>query len=219
MLLSSLTELLPLLLKGLGVTLQITAAGLVVATCAAFTAGLGISSNHRAVRALARAYIDLFRGTSALVQLFWVYYALPIFGLHIEAMPAAIVVLGLNIGAYGAEVVRGALAAVPQEQAEAAAALNLTERQTLWHIRLPQALPAMMPPFGNLAIELLKSTALVSLITLADLTFQAQVLRASTLQTAEVFGLVLVLYFTVAWMLGQSVRWLERCLARSQGRA
>ena len=71
----------------------------------------------------------------------------------------------------------------------------------------------------TLAIELLKSTALVSLITLADLTFQAQVLRASTLQTAEVFGLVLVLYFTVAWMLGQSVRWLERCLARSQGRA
>ncbi len=219
MLLSSLPDFLPLLLKGLGVTLQITAAGLVVAICAAFTAGLGISSRSRAIRALARAYVDVFRGTSALVQLFWVYYALPIFGVNIEAMPAAIVVLGLNIGAYGAEVVRGALVAVPKEQAEAAAALNLTERQTLWHIRLPQAVPAMMPPFGNLAIELLKSTALVSLITLADLTFQAQVLRASTLQTAEIFGLVLVLYFAVAWLLGHSVRRAERYLARSQGRA
>lgn len=203
-------DLLPALLKGLWVTLQITAGGALVALLAAFTAGLARLSRRAWLRWAALLYIDLFRGTSALVQLFWGYFALPAFGINLDAMTVAIAVLGLNIGAYGAEVVRGALQAVPREQREAATALNFSQRQALWRVILPQAVALMLPPAGNLSIELLKSTALVSLITLGDLTFQAQLLRTSTLRSAEIFGLVLLLYFVVAQLLACFFRALER---------
>ena len=184
-----------------------------VAAVAALAAGLARCSQHTWVSIPALAYIDLFRGTSALVQLFWAYFALPLFGVKLDAMSVAIVVLGLNIGAYGAEVVRGAIQAVPVAQREAAVALNFSEGQAMWRIILPQALFAMLPPLGNLLIELLKSTALVSLITLNDLTFQGQLLRSATLRSAEIFSLVLFLYFLGALVITQGVRWLERRLA------
>ena len=206
-------DLLPTLLQGLRITLLITAGGAVVAALAAFAAGLARLSRHAWMKIPALAYIDVFRGTSALVQLFWAYFALPLLGIKLTAMTVGITVLGLNIGAYGAEVVRGAVQAVPADQHEAAIALNFTERQAMWRIILPQAVLPMLPPFGNLLIELLKSTALVSLITLGDLTFQAQLLRGATLRSAEIFTLVLCLYFLVALAISRSMRWLERRLA------
>jgi polar amino acid transport system permease protein len=209
-------DLLPPLLAGLRVTLMLTAAGAVLALAAALTAGLARISRRAWVRSLAVAYIDVFRGTSALVQLFWAYFALPLLGVRLDAMTAGILVLGLNIGAYGAEVVRGALLAVPRGQWEAARALGFRRRQAVARVVLPQAVPAMLPPFGNLSIELLKSTALVSLITLADLTFQAQVVRAATLRSAEVFALVLLLYFGVAQAMAFGMRRLEARLARGR---
>jgi polar amino acid transport system permease protein len=138
-------DLLPTLLQGLWITLLITAGGAMVAAVAAFAAGLARLSQRVWVRLPAIVYIDLFRGTSALVQLFWAYFALPLLGIKLDAVTVGITVLGLNIGAYGAEVVRGAIQAVPVEQHEAAVALNFTEHQTLWHIVLPQALLAMLP--------------------------------------------------------------------------
>jgi len=206
-------DLLPALLEGLWVTLTVTAGGAIVAAVAAFAAGLARLSRHVCVSAAGLVYIDLFRGTSALVQLFWAYFALPLLGVKLDAMTVGIVVLGLNIGSYGAEVVRGAVQAVPVEQHEASVALNFSERQAMWRIILPQALLAMLPPFGNLLIELLKGTALVSLITLHDLTFQAQLLRSATLRSAEIFTLVLFIYFVVAQVIAQGVGWLERWLA------
>ncbi|QBQ54919.1 ectoine/hydroxyectoine ABC transporter permease subunit EhuC [Nitrosococcus wardiae] len=206
-------DLLPPLLSGLAVTAGLTVGGIIVAAVAAFTAGLAQLSRHWYLRVISIVYIDLFRGTSALVQLFWAYFALPMLGVELSAMATGIWVLGLNIGAYGAEVVRGAIQAVPQEQREAAVALNFTPRQTLWRIIIPQAVPAMLPPFGNLLIELLKSTALVSMITLSELTFQGQMLRASTLRSAEIFALVLVLYFLLAQIIAFIIRRLERKFA------
>ncbi|MGD8824231.1 MAG: ectoine/hydroxyectoine ABC transporter permease subunit EhuC [Myxococcales bacterium] len=208
-----LLDLLPSLLKGLQVTLIVTAGGAVVASLAAFAAGLARLSRHLWVRFAALVYIDVFRGTSALVQLFWAYFALPLLGVKLDPMTVGIVVLGLNIGAYGAEVVRGAIQAVPVGQREAAIALNFSGRQTMWRIVLPQAALSMLPPFGNLLIELLKSTALVSLITLSDLTFEAQLLRSATLRSAEIFTLVLIIYFLVALCITYGMRWLERRLA------
>lgn len=206
-------DLLPPLLQGLIVTVELTVGGALVACLAAFSGGLGRLSRYRVLRGVARAYIDLFRGTSALVQLFWVYFALPLLGITLTATTTGLLVLGLNTGAYGAEVVRGAIQAVPKAQREAALALNFTERQTLWRIVLPQATLAMLPPFGNLLIELLKNTALVSLITLSDLTFQGQILRAATLRSGEIFGLLLVIYFLLALSMTFGMRRLERKLA------
>ena len=206
-------DLLPSLLKGLVVTAEITLGAAVVGLLGGFLGGLGRLSANRFVRGISRLYIDIFRGTSALVQLFWVYFALPLFGVSFEAMTAGILVLGLNVGAYGSEVVRGAIQAVPREQREAALALNLTERQAMWHVVLPQAVLPMIPPFGNLMIELLKGTSLVSLITLSELTFQGQILRAATLRSGEIFGLILLLYFLLALAITFTTKRLENRLA------
>ena len=145
-----------------------------------------------------------------------VYFALPLLGISLDAMTAGILVLGLNAGAYGSEVVRGAIKSVPREQVEAAIALNLSERQTLWRIVLPQAILTMIPPFGNLLIELLKGTALVSLITLSELTFRGQMLRTAMLRSGEIFGLILLLYFLLSLIITFGMRRLEQRLAIGQ---
>ena len=203
-------ELVPPLLEGLAVTLEIMAGAVVLAVPLALAAGVGRLSTLRPVRWLASIYVEVFRGTSALVQLFWFYFVLPLFGVQLPAMLVGIVVLALNAGAYGAEVVRGALRAVPPGQREAGVALNLPRGQIMRRIVVPQAIPAMLPPAGNLLIELLKNTALVSLITITDLTFRGQLLRSETLRTTEIFTLMLLLYFAVALLITAGVRLLER---------
>lgn len=203
-------ELVPPLLEGLAVTLEIMAGAVVLAVPLALAAGVGRLSTLRPVRWLASIYVEVFRGTSALVQLFWFYFVLPLFGVQLPAMLVGIVVLALNAGAYGAEVVRGAIRAVPPGQREAGVALNLTRGQIMRRIVVPQAIPAILPPAGNLLIELLKNTALVSLITITDLTFRGQLLRSETLRTTEIFTLMLLLYFAVALLITAGVRLLER---------
>jgi len=203
-------ELAPPLLQGLGVTLQIMAGAVVLAVPLALAAGIGRLSSLRPLRWVTAVYVEVFRGTSALVQLFWFYFVLPLFGVQLPAMLVGIVVLALNAGAYGAEVVRGAIRAVPPGQREAGIALNLTRGQIMRRIVVPQAVPAMLPPAGNLLIELLKNTALVSLITITDLTFRGQLLRSETLRTTEIFSLMLLMYFAVALVITAGVRLLER---------
>ncbi|KNE29272.1 ectoine/hydroxyectoine ABC transporter permease subunit EhuC [Achromobacter spanius] len=202
--------LVPPLLEGLGVTLQIMAGAVVLAVPLALASGIGRLSPLRPVRWLSSVYVEVFRGTSALVQLFWFYFVLPLFGVQLPAMLVGIVVLALNAGAYGAEVVRGAIRAVPPGQREAGIALNLTRTQIMRRIVVPQAIPAMLPPAGNLLIELMKNTALVSLITITDLTFRGQLLRSETLRTTEIFTLMLLMYFAVALVITACVHLLER---------
>lgn len=202
------------LLHGLAVTVELTAGAGAFAIVVGLAAGLARSSRLRVLSWPAAVYVEVFRGTSALVQLFWFYFVLPFFGIRLTAFAAGILVLGLNTGAYGAEVVRGAVQAVPRGQRDAAAALNLAPLRTLYRIVLPQAVPLMLPPAGNLLIELLKNSALVSLITITELTFTAQLLRAETLRSAEIFALVLALYFAVALCITGGVRLLERRSAR-----
>jgi len=202
-----------LILDGAVVTIELTVMGCALALVAAFIAGLGRISRHWPLRALATAYVEFFRGTSIFVQLFWAYFVLPLFGLPLTPLQAGVLALGLNVGAYGAEVVRGAILALPREQYEACTALNLSRFQRMRYVILPQALVLMLPTFGNNAIELLKGTAVVSLISLSDLTFQAQVVRAQTGSTAMPFLTILVLYFAIALVLSFSIRGLERKLS------
>lgn len=203
-----------LILQGAWVTVQLTLMGSALAVVVAFAAGLGRLSRFMAVRALATTYIEFFRGTSIFVQLFWVYFVLPFAGITLTPLQAGVLALGLNVGAYGAEVVRGAVKAIGREQREACIALNLTRFQAMRHIVLPQALPLMLPTFGNNAIELLKGTAVISLISLSDMTFQAQVVRAQTGSTLIPFATILLLYFVMAWLISLGMRWLERRVSR-----
>lgn len=205
-------DLVPQLLEGVRVTLRLTIGGALIAVACALAAGTGRTAAWFGWRWLSIGYIELFRGTSVLVQLFWFYFALPRLGVQMSALTAGVLALGLNAGAYGAEIVRGALLGVPRGQIEAAIALGYGPRQIRWRIVFPQAARAMLPPAGNLMIELLKNTALASMITLGDLTYHGQVLRASTLRTAEVFGLILVMYLALAQLIAFGVRRLERAL-------
>lgn len=204
-----------LILQGALVTLELTVMGSALALVMAFIAGLGRLSRFFAIRALATTYIEFFRGTSIFVQLFWVYFVLPFAGVTLTPMQAGVLALGLNVGAYGAEVVRGAIKSVPREQFEACIAVNLSPFQRMRHIILPQALPLMLPTFCNNAIELLKGTAVVSLISLTDMTFQAQVVRAQTGSTLVPFGTILILYFAMSWTISFLMRRLERRVTRN----
>ncbi|MDQ4037024.1 MAG: ectoine/hydroxyectoine ABC transporter permease subunit EhuC [Actinomycetota bacterium] len=210
-------DYLPLLLQGAWVTIQITAGAAVLGLVCAFAAGLAAVSGHRVLRGVAIVYVEFFRGTSALVQLFWLFFALPLVGIRFEPIAAGIVALGLNIGSYGSEVVRGAIRAIPKGQYEATVALNMTPYRRMRSVILPQAVVGMLPPFGNLLIELLKGTSLVSIISIADLTFNAQVLRSAALPTLQVFLVVLVLYFVMAYTLTLGMKVLERRAAASIG--
>ncbi|MCW5692918.1 MAG: ectoine/hydroxyectoine ABC transporter permease subunit EhuC [Pseudolabrys sp.] len=208
------TQLLPNLIKGAEVTAIIAIASTLLGAVFAFAAGIARVAGGRLLSAIALIYIEIFRGTSLLVQLFWLYYALPLVGISFDPIATGIVGLALNIGAYGAEVVRGALVSVSEQQREAAKALNFNRAHTLMHIVLPQAVIEMMPSFGNLAIQNLKDTALVSFISIADLSFQAQSLRNLTLQSVPIYTLTLLLYFAMALVIAALMRWLEKKLRR-----
>jgi polar amino acid transport system permease protein len=198
-----------LILKGAEATVELTVMGAILALVMAFAAGLGRVSRFFAVRAVATAYVEFFRGTSVFVQLFWAYFVLPMAGLSLTPLQAGVLALGLNVGAYGAEVVRGAVVSIGQEQRSACIALNLSRYQRMRHVILPQALPLMLPTFGNNAIELLKGTAVVSLISLGDMTFQAQVVRSQTGNTLIPFATILALYFAMACVISFGMRKLE----------
>ena len=218
---ASFREFIPGLLAGAWITLQITAAGCVLAVLMGLIAGLCKLYGKLPLRWLAVTYIEVFRGTSALVQLFWLFFVLPHFGVILAPMTVAIIALGLNVGAYGAEVVRGAILAVPRGQFEAAIALNMSRPTMLWRIILPQAFVRMIPPWGNLFIELLKASALVSLITISDLTFKAYQMNQTTFRTTEIFSVVLVMYLGIALLITTAMRALEARASTglSRGRA
>ncbi|GAB2895401.1 ectoine/hydroxyectoine ABC transporter permease subunit EhuC [Paralcaligenes ginsengisoli] len=208
------------LLQGAWVTVQLTVFSTLLGAVVAFALGVGKLARNRPCRLVSIAIIEVFRGTSLLVQLFWLYFALPILGqaigmdLRLPPVAAGVLALSLNIGAYGAEVVRGAIQAVPREQYEAAKALDFTPRQTLWRIAIPQAVPEMMPSFGNLAVQNLKDTALVSLISLGDLAFRAEQIRNFTQDSTTIYTLLLFMYFGMALVLTAIMKLLERSVGR-----
>lgn len=208
-------DLVPSLLPGAVTTLQITALSALVGLVMAFISGLAKLSRWRLVSLAATAYIEVFRGSSALVQVFFFFFVLPLFGLTLSPVVAGVMALGLNTGAYGGEVVRSAILSIDRGQREAATALNMTARQTLRRIIIPQALVRMLPPFGNLTIELLKFTSLVSFITLTELTFAGKLLFQTVGRREEIYTIILLMYFFMALPLTLAIRWLERRIGAS----
>ncbi|MEX0761332.1 MAG: ectoine/hydroxyectoine ABC transporter permease subunit EhuC [Dehalococcoidia bacterium] len=203
------------LVNGTWLTIRLTLVAVLLGTGMSILSGLASLSPWRGIRAVNRVYVDFFRGTSAIVQLFWIFFALPLVGISLSAFAAGVVTLGLNMGSYGSEVVRGAILAVPKGQMEAAVSLNLSTMQRMRHVIFPQAIVAMLPPYGNLLIELLKATALVSLITLSDLAFEAQKLRElGVASTTVLFSTILVIYFVLALGITGLVRLAERFFSR-----
>ena len=176
-------------------------------------------SKNLIIQVLATVYIEFYRGTSLIIQMFWIYYVLPLFGLPLPALLAGVLALGMNFGAYGAEVLRAGILAVPKGQWEGALALNFSKAKRMQRIIIPQIYPIILPPASNLAVELLKGTALVSLITLVDLMFVAKQINMMTWLSAQSFGLALLIYYIMArFVLVPFLRWLEVLAAKKVGR-
>jgi polar amino acid transport system permease protein len=206
--------------SGTLVTMVLTVLAALLAMAIALAAGLMRMSPNMLVRGTATVYIEIFRGTSLLVQLYWIFFVLPLFGITLEKFTAGFVAVGMNLGAYGAELVRGAILSVPKGQWEAALALNMGPAKRMRRVILPQALLIMLPSWGNLMIELLKGTALVALIAVADLMFQVKQINGTTFLSAESFGTALIIYYVIArFMITPFMRWLERFMLRKMGRA
>ncbi|MCG0290306.1 ectoine/hydroxyectoine ABC transporter permease subunit EhuC [Streptomyces sp. PSAA01] len=208
------------LLPGVWITIQLTLFSAVFAAVVAFGIGVARTSRLWIVRFLTGFYVEIFRGTSALVLMFWLFFVMPLaFGYQLVSMWAAVLALGLTYGAYGSEIVRGAIASVTTAQREAAIALSFTPAQRMRRVILPQAIPEMIPPFNNLLIELLKATALVSAVSVADITFAAQLSRLATGDSLEIYAIILVLYFVLAFVLTRLMRLLERRAKAGIGQA
>jgi polar amino acid transport system permease protein len=214
----SLWDFLPFFLGGIPVTLEVTFLAMLVAVPVAFILALGRKSPHAAVRWPSGFIIEFFRGSSALVQLFWAFYVLPLFGISLPPLVCGVLVLGVNEGSYMSEIVRAGLDAVPKGQREAAVALGLPAHYRLFRIILPQALSVMVPPFGNELITTLKFTALVSLVTIQDLSFRASLIGDTLGQSGPIFGLTIIVYFIIALIFGGFMRLLERAVACRTGR-
>jgi len=206
-------------LAGLWVTIYATLLCAVSALVLAFVLGLMARMQHRFPRTVARVVIEFFRGTSLLVQLFWLQFVLPLlpypFGYRLAPLLVAVLAFALNFGAYGAEVVRGSINAVPRPQWEGAVALNLSPYQRMRRVILPQALPLMLPPFNNLLIQLLKSTPLLYLLGIAELTFYGDQYRGTLGNEAFIFPLLLVIYFGLSYLFTLIMHVVE---ARAKGR-
>lgn len=207
---SVLVEYAPLLWKGLLATLELLVVGSLLTVVVAFTAGLARLSRLRVLRWPAAVFVEIFRGTSMIVQLFWFFYALPLIGPQLPPFLVGVVVLALNEGAYAAEIVRGSIKSRPKGQAEACVALSIPPAKRMWRILIPQSIPSMLPPFGNVIIDLLKNTSLVSTVTILDLTYQGLQVRTNTGKTAAVFGALLVVYFVLSLLLSGLTKLLEK---------
>ncbi|MEV3992766.1 ectoine/hydroxyectoine ABC transporter permease subunit EhuC [Streptomyces sp. NPDC049837] len=198
-------------LPGIWITIQLLVYSAALGALVAFTVGMARTHRSLLVRFVAGAYTEIFRGTSALILMFWLFFVVPpLLGWQLVPMWAAVLALGLSYGAYGAEIVRGALNSVPTAQREAGVALSFTPWQRMRLVVLPQAVPEMIPSFCNLLVELLKGTALVSLLGVGDVSFAAYLVRLATQESAQIYSIILVIYFVIAFVITRSMKALER---------
>lgn len=200
----------PRLWDGFLLTVQLTLLGAALAFVIAVVLGLMGGSPKWWLRVPARIVIEFFRGTSLLVQLFWVYYVLPLFGLTLESpFTVGVIALGLNYGAYGAEAVRASLTSVSSGQWEATVALSMSWPHKIRRIIFPQAWALMIPSLANLLVHLLKGSAVVYVVGLNDFNFELDQLRRVTDAWFAYAFVGLIGYFLFALLLTQGMRLLE----------
>lgn len=176
---------------------------------------LGRTTEYRPARALAMGFIQLFRGTPLLLQLFLVFFGAPVIGLDINPWLAAATALTLNSGAFLGEIWRGCIEAIPRGQWEAAEALGLSYRNKMRYVVLPQALRIAVPPTVGYLVQIVKGTSLAAIIGFTELTRAGQIINNATFQPMIVFTVVAVIYFFLCWPLSLLAAHMERRLAVS----
>ena len=201
----------PLLLIGAGVTIQITVLSTAIGFVIGLIVGVARISHVRLLRMLAEVYVEFFRGTPLLVQIFLFYFALPVLtGQRIDPVIAAISACGINSGAYVAEIFRAGIQSVDEGQMEAGRSLGMTWLQTMRYIIVPQAFKRVIPPLGNEFIAMLKDSSLVSVIGFEELTRRGQLIIAKTYGSFEIWMSVAVIYLVMTLTISRFVAYLER---------
>lgn len=199
------------LLEGLWMTLLISFLALVISMVIGLFVAVLRLSKIRGMPFLAATYIEIFRDTPVLVQLFWVYYVLPILlGIQISAFTAAVIGLTLHSAAFLGEIYRAGIQSVPKGHVEAAKVLGLGPISTFVRIVLPQAVRTVLPPMVNNLVDLIKLSSLASVFAVAEITRKATELSASTFRPLEIFTVIALMYFAICWPLSMAMRALER---------
>ena len=198
----------PLLLEGTWVTLYVSFFAGIIGTSAGIVIGLLSLSNVKPIEWVIRIYVDFVRGTPLLIQIFLVFFALPMVGITMNEIWAGITALAFNLAGYAAEIVRGGVGAVEKGQTEAAKSIGMTRGKILVYILLPQAARQMVPPFTNEMITMVKSSSLLSVISVYELTRSGQAIISVHFVPFEIYGL-LALYY---WVMITTLSWLTRRL-------
>lgn len=202
---------LPILLMGAGVTIEITAFSVAIGFFIGLFVGIARISQFKILRIMAAVYADCIRGTPLLVQIFLIYFALPMaIGQRVEPFIAAVAACGINSGAYVSEIFRAGIQAIDVGQMEAGRSLGLTWWQTMRFIILPQAFKNILPPLGNEFIAMLKDSSLVSVIGFEELTRRGQLIVAQTYGSFEIWMTVAVLYLIMTMAISRIVAFLEK---------
>jgi polar amino acid transport system permease protein len=209
-------ESLPYLMKGLEVTLYVTAMSLTLSLVVGLFAGMMRLSKNWLVYGIATTYIAILRNTPLLVQLIWVYYCLPLLlGIDVNAVTSCIIALTLHGGAYVGEIVRAGIQSIDVGQEEAAKSIGMTYPQLMRKVILPQAFRRIIPPLANEGVTLLKYSSLVSTLGVADLTYNAQLVATTTFRPLEVYTFLALQYLVLCLVLSYFTYRLELRLARS----
>ena len=200
-----------LLLTGAVVTVKITALSVFLGILIGLFVGIARISTYKIVHLAAAVYVDFLRGTPLLVQIFLVYFALPVLtGQRIDPFVAAIAACSINSSAYVAEIFRAGIQSIDAGQMEAGRSLGMTWTQTMRYIIVPQAARRVIPPLGNEFIALLKDSSLVSVIGFEELTRRGQLIIARTYASLEIWICVAIIYLVMTVSISRLVAWLER---------
>jgi len=202
----------PLLAEGTVMTLRIAALAAIFGLSGGILLGLVSLGGWTWARWLVRAYVDFIRGTPLLIQIFVVFFGLPLMGFRLGEFWAGVIALSLNCAGYIAEVVRGTVGAVEKGQTEAAKSIGMTQDKILLYVLLPQSIRPMMPALTNDMITLLKNTSLLSVISVYELTRSGQAIIASHFAPLEIFALLAIYYYAIISVLAYASRVIERRL-------
>lgn len=207
------------ILQGFHITALVALYGLLFAVPFALLFGVAQYLTNGALRLVVTAIIEFWRSSSVIILLFVFYYALPVFGVELSAMTVGAMVIGLNMGGYASQSVRAGLQSLDRGQLEAGSALGLSRAQVLLRIELPQALAAMAPTFVNQCIQLIKGTAIVSLVTLTDMTFRAKELAQIEYDPVSIYTSLLLAYFVVCYPVALFGRYLSGRIGQQRSQA
>jgi His/Glu/Gln/Arg/opine family amino acid ABC transporter permease subunit len=199
----------PYMLQGALVTLEISACAMVLATVIGLVMGLISASDLTVLKVLVRVYVYFIRGTPALVQIFLIYFALPRIGLELSSFWSGVVALAFNSAGFIAEIVRAGLQSIDTGQSEAALSIGMTARQSILFILLPQSLRRITPPLTNEVITLVKTSSLLSVISVFELTRSAQVIIAERFVPFELYFVLAVYYLVMITLLSWCSEYIE----------